>query len=257
MRVLVLGGTTEASSLARLMAGDSRFEATLSLAGRTANPQAQPLPTRIGGFGGAEGLAEWLIAHGIEAVVDATHPYAAIISRNAVAACGKACVPLASLIRPPWGREAADRWSEVPDAKAAAAMLGETPRRVFLSLGRLELAAFAAAPRHHYVARSIDPPGHIALPPDIRFIYARGPFDETSERELIAAEGIDLIVSKNSGGSATYAKIAVARALAIPVIMIARPQKPTGTPVSDAKSAIGWLEGVRAHPAPPGSRRSV
>ena len=241
MRILVLGGTTEASELARLIAGDARFAATLSLAGRTANPKALPVPTRIGGFGGADGLARWLGDERIAAVVDATHPYAPNISRNALAACRATGVPLASLRRPAWERAVGDRWIDVPDAAAAASALGAEPARVFLSLGRLEIAAFAAEPRHHYVARSIDPPGDVALPPDIRFIFARGPFDEPAERALLETERITVVVSKNSGGAATYAKIAAARALGLPVVMIARPDKAAGEPVGDARAALAWL----------------
>ena len=260
MRVLILGGTTEASELARLIAGDNltgdrRFDATLSLAGRTINPKALPLPTRVGGFGGVDGLARWLIEEHIEAVIDATHPYAPNISRNAVAACRRAGVPLGSLGRPAWPNETGDRWIDVPDAIAAARALGEATARIFLSLGRLEIAAFASAPQHRYIARSIDPPGDVPLPPDIRFIFARGPFDEAAERALLQSERIEVIVSKNSGGSATYPKIAAARALGIPVVMIERPLKAAGTAIADANAAIAWLEALN-HPSAP-SRRGV
>lgn len=257
MRTLVLGGTTEASELARLLAADGRFAATLSLAGRTANPKALPLPTRIGGFGGVDGLAQWLAGERIAAVVDATHPYAAVISRNAVAACARVGVPLASLRRPAWTPQGGDRWREVADAAAAARTLGTDASRVFLSLGRLEIGAFAAAPQHHYIARSIDPPGDVPLPPDIRFIYARGPFDEAAERELLRAERIAVVVSKNSGGSATYGKIAAARDLGLPVVMIARPFKAAGDVVADAGAALAWLEKVRARHHGASSRRGV
>ena len=150
MRVLILGGTTEASELARLIAGDNltsdrRFDAILSLAGRTINPKALPLATRVAD-GGVDGLAQWLVAERVEAVIDATHPYAPNISRNAVAACRQAGVPLGSLGRPAWPKQTGDRWIDVPDAIAAARALGEATARVFLSLGRLEIGAFASAP---------------------------------------------------------------------------------------------------------------
>ncbi len=241
MRVLILGGTTEATELARRIAGDARFDATLSLAGRTSSPRPQPIATRTGGFGGAEALARWLGDEKIEAVVDATHPYADQISANAVFACREAHVPLASIVRPAWQAEPGDRWQTVPNTEAAATALGPERRRVFLSLGRQELAAFAAAPQHHYLGRSIDPPQGIALPPDIRFVLARGPFDPLAEEKLLADEKIEVIVSKNSGGSAIYAKIAAARALGLPVVMIARPPKQTGHPVASAEAALAWL----------------
>jgi precorrin-6A/cobalt-precorrin-6A reductase len=250
MRVLVLGGTTEASALARLIAADRRFEATLSLAGRTATPRAQPITTRVGGFGGVEGLAAWLRDKRIEAVVDATHPYADRISANAVAACRQGGVRLASIVRAPWQAEPGDNWNVVPSTEAAPAALGREPRRVFLSVGRQELAAFAAAPQHRYLARTVDLPQG-TLPPDIRILQARGPFDRAAELRLLAQEKIEAIVSKNSGGTATYGKIEAARELGLPVIMIARPIKPAGTAVDGADAALAWLVHERT------SRRGV
>ena len=241
MRLLVLGGTTEASTLARLLAGDARFDATLSLAGRTAQPRTQPIATRIGGFGGADGLAQWLMSEKIEAVIDATHPYAAQISTNAVTACRATSVPLVSIVRPPWQPEPGDRWQIVRDASEAAHALGVPPRRVFLSLGRQELHQFAAAPQHRYIARLIDAPQQAQLPPDLRLIQSRGPFDLSAERALLTDEKIDVIVSKNAGGSATYPKIEAARALGLPVVMIARPDKPAGHVVNSPEAALVHL----------------
>jgi precorrin-6A/cobalt-precorrin-6A reductase len=252
MRVLILGGTTEASALARLLAGDRRFEATLSLAGRTSAPRAQPVATRVGGFGGVEGQARYLRDHEIDAVIDATHPYAAQISANAVTACAQAGIPLASLVRPPWQAREGDLWQEVASTEAATALLGPTPRRVFLSLGRQDLHVFAAAPQHHYIARLIETPQQAELPPDLVLVQQRGPFDFEAERRLLVDEHIDVIVSKNSGGDATYPKIAAARALALPVVMIARPDKPAGHVVANAEAAVDWL----AHRRSP-SRRGV
>ncbi|MGJ5208229.1 cobalt-precorrin-6A reductase [Bradyrhizobium sp. HKCCYLR20261] len=257
MRVLILGGTTEASELARLLADDGRFAATLSLAGRTVAPRPQPLPTRIGGFGGTAGLEAWLRDHAVDAVIDATHPYADQISRNVVAACAALALPLASIRRAAWQREDGDRWIEVDSSEAAAAALGATAVRVFLSLGRLELTAFAAAPQHHYIARTIDPPGDILLPPDISFISDRGPFDAAKEHDFLVQERIAIVVSKNSGGVATYPKIAAARRLGIPVVMIARPDKPHGVALESATAAVRWLEDQLAHAPPSTSRRSV
>ncbi|MBS0540801.1 MAG: cobalt-precorrin-6A reductase [Proteobacteria bacterium] len=252
MRILILGGTTEASELAKLVADDERFDATLSLAGRTMKPRPQPIATRSGGFGGAEALAHWLRDEKIEAVVDATHPYADKMSANAAFACGQAGVPLASIVRPPWTAVPGDIWQSVASADAAAQAIGARPHRVFLSLGRQELGAFAAAPQHRYLGRSVDEPRGVALPPDIRMLLARGPFTVDAETTLLRDEKIEVLVSKNSGGTAIYAKIAAARTLGIRVLMIARPDKAMGHPIASPQEAIDWLR----H-APPRSLRGV
>lgn len=249
MRVLLLGGTTEASELARLLSADPEFKATLSLAGRTAHPRPQPLATRTGGFGGADGLGRWLEDKRIEAVIDATHPYAAQVSANAAAACARLGLPLASVIRAPWRPRAGDMWRGAASAAEAACMIGPEARRVFLSLGRLELAAFARAPQHDYLARTIDPPGDADLPPRIRFVFDRGPFDMVRELDLLARERIDILVSKNSGGWATYGKIEAARELRLPVILIERREKAAGHPVESAAAAYDWLLSLGAHEA--------
>lgn len=246
MRVLILGGTTEASALARLIAGDPRFDATLSLAGRTAAPAEQPVAMRSGGFGGVAGLARHLEANGIAAVVDATHPYAARISANAVAACRQAGVPLASLARAAWEPQPGDRWIGVPSTEAAVQALGTSKRRVFVTVGRQELPLFAAAPQHRYLARLIEPPQGVRLPPDLVLVRQRGPFDLDAERRLLRDEAIEIVVSKNAGGSATYAKIEAARALGLPVVMIARPDKPAGHVVASPAGAMAWLAHARS-----------
>lgn len=255
MRILILGGTTEASTLARLLADDQRFDATLSLAGRTGSPKQQALPTRVGGFGGIAGLETWLRENDVAAVIDATHPYAAQMSAHAVAACNALALPLGSIMRAPWTRGDGDNWIEVETSEAAARALGSAPARVFLSIGRQELAAFAAAPQHHYIARTIDPP-EVALPPDIRFVHERGPFDVTTEEAFLARERISIVVSKNSGGAATYPKIIASRRLRIPVVMIGRPHKPHGAVLNDPEDAMNWLEAQLAHGAN-SSRRGV
>ncbi len=257
MRVLLLGGTTEASQIAKRLAGDDRLAVTLSLAGRTETPAAQPLPTRIGGFGGWEGLARWIEANGIAAVLDATHPYAARISANAKRATEATGARMGSIVRPPWQRQSGDVWIEVDSAEAAVDALGPGPQNVFLALGRLELAAFARAPQHNYVVRSVDRPKGVPLPPRIRSILARGPFEIGSERMLLDSERISVVVSKNSGGAATYAKIAAARERGIPVVMIRRPVKPAGDPLASAEEAILWLHSLRVHERAPGSLRGV
>jgi precorrin-6A/cobalt-precorrin-6A reductase len=257
MRVLILGGTTEASELARLLAADPRFDVTLSLAGRTSKPRTQPVRTRTGGFGGPDGLAAWLQRETIEAVIDATHPYADQISSNAVTACKRLESPLATIMRPAWQPLPGDIWLTVASAEAAADALGSQPRRVFLSLGRLELGAFAASPQHHYVARMIEAPEGVVLPREIKLIFDRGPFDEPAETALLTQEKIDVLVSKNSGGAATYPKIAATRKLGIPVVMIARPHKLHSHAVDNAEGAVIWLEQRRAHRAIPVSARGV
>jgi precorrin-6A/cobalt-precorrin-6A reductase len=252
MRVLILGGTTEASALATLLAGDPRFEATLSFAGRTAAPKAQPIATRVGGFGGADGLARYVEEQAIDAVIDATHPYAPRISANAVVACARAGVPLASLVRSAWKPEAGDTWQTAPTAVAAALAIGKEPRCVFLALGRQELHSFAAFAQHHYIARLIDPPQGVR-PHNLVVLQQRGPFDFDAELRLLKERKIDVIVSRNSGGSATYAKIEAARVLRLPVIMIARPVKPAGHIVRTVEEAVEWL----AHDRPVRSLRGV
>ncbi len=244
MRILILGGTADASALAKLLAGDNRFQPTLSLAGRTASPATPPIPYRIGGFGGWEGLAAYIGAEGARAVVDATHPFAARISANAVKAAEATGAPLTSLIRPAWKQREGDNWISVPTPEAAAAALGPVPRTVFLATGRLELPAFAAAPHHHYIARVIDHPGDVALPPRIDFIYDRGPFDAAAEKRLLSERRAGIVVSKNSGGAATYGKIEAARALGLPIVMIERPDKPAGQTVGSASEAMRWLESL-------------
>ena len=241
MRILVLGGTTEASTLARLLAGDVRFKATLSLAGRTNSPRPQPIATRIGGFGGASGLAAWLAAERVDAAIDATHPYAAQISANATEACRQVGIPLVSVVRPCWQPVAGDDWHEVASADAAALAIGVTPRRVFLGVGRQELHRFAIAPQHHYVARVIDLPAGEGMPPDMRLIQARGPFEREAERALLVDSRIEVVVTKNSGGTATFAKVEAARDLGLPVIMVRRPGKPAGHVVSNPEEALRWL----------------
>ena len=248
MRILILGGTAEASALAKLIANDNRFQPTLSLAGRTASPATPPIPYRVGGFGGWEGLAAWLKAEGISAMVDATHPLASRISANAVRATEATGVAFASLIRPAWTPVDGDQWIFVPSPEAAAVAIGASPRTVFLATGRLELPAFAAAPQHSYIARVIDHPGAVALPPRIDFIYDRGPFDAAAEAQLLKERRAEIVVSKNSGGGATYGKIAAARTLSLPVVMIERPEKPALHPIVWALETMHWLES-RLHQA--------
>lgn len=252
MRVLVLGGTTEARLLAGLLAADGRFDATLSLAGRTERPAPQPLPTRVGGFGGVDGLAAFLTAEHVDVLVDATHPFAERISDNAVAAATRAGAPLLVLQRPAWTPAPGDRWTEVPDLAAAARALGETPRRVFLTTGRLGVAAFQAAPQHRYLLRSIDPPAAADLPPRCDVLLARGPFTVDAEIDLMRREAVDIVVTKNSGAAAASDKLVAARALNLPVLMIARARHPGATTVATPEAALAWLV-ARYSAATPGA----
>ena len=238
--VLLLGGTSEASALARLLAARPDIPAMVSLAGRTINPIEPPIAYRIGGFGGVEGLCAFLDEHAVTALVDATHPFAEQMSANAVEAARRMGVPLLSLQRPAWQARDGDRWSEVLDARAAMQALGPAPRRVFLTTGRLELPAFLAAPQHFYLVRSVDPPEE--LPPRARLILARGPFAEADEIRLMQEEAIDILVTKNSGGSATYGKISAARRLGLPVILLRRPKTAEVETVATAQEALAWIE---------------
>ncbi len=221
-RVLILGGTTEARLLGERLAVRGDLAVTLSLAGRTAAPVPHAVPVRIGGFGGADGLADYLVKERVDALIDATHPYATAISENAIIAARKTGVAFVALRRPAWRRVDGDRWTEVDDTAAAVRALGEQPRRVFVALGRNDLAPFVTAPQHFYLFRSVDPINPPLPLPDASYITARGPFSEMHDRALITEHRIDAVISKNSGGNAAYGKIAAARSLGIEVIMIGR-----------------------------------
>ncbi|MBV5264972.1 cobalt-precorrin-6A reductase [Pinisolibacter aquiterrae] len=244
MRILVLGGTTEASRLAKALAERADIEATLSLAGRTVDPAAQPIPTRIGGFGGVEGLAAHLRDHAIDALVDATHPFAAQISRNAAEAARVAGTPIVAFVRPAWTRAPGDDWREVASLEEAAAAIGAAPKRVLLTTGRLGLASFEIAPQHHYVIRTIDPPGDLPGLPDHALLLDRGPFDLAAERALMERERIEVVVTKNSGGAATYPKIVAARELGLPVVIQQPPTRPDVPRVGDVAGVFAFLNGV-------------
>lgn len=223
--ILILGGTTEARQLAAHLAAEG-FDCLLSLAGRTKTPAAQPVPVRVGGFGGAEGLADFLRAGGFRLLVDATHPYAARISANAAQAAALSGVPVVALRRPGWVPQMGDNWQSVDSVTAAVAALGPAPRRVFLALGRNELLPFERALQHHYLIRSVDPVEPPLAVPQADYFTARGPFVEADERTLLEAQRVEVIVCKNSGGDAAYGKIAAARTLGLPVVMIERPALP-------------------------------
>ncbi len=249
--ILILGGTFEASQLAKSLHDQSRGQArrfTLSLAGRTQTP-VQPVPFRSGGFGGVAGLLSYLAQENITRVVDATHPFAAQMSRHAVIACATAQIPLIQLSRPAWQRQEQDLWTEVDTIEQAVAALPQAPRRVFLTHGRLDLAAFTKAPQHFYLIRTIDrPDGLDTLTRSAvahSLILARGPFGQAEEAALLQNERIELLITKNSGGSATYAKILAARAARIPVILLRRPPAQDCPQASDVTGVMRWLHGDR------------
>jgi precorrin-6A/cobalt-precorrin-6A reductase len=240
-RVLLLGGTTEAAAAAQALAA-AGVDAVYSYAGRTGSPQPQPLPVRVGGFGGADGLARYLQAEAISHVIDATHPFAATISANAVKACAMAGVALVALERAPWQAGAGDHWTHVPDLAGAVAALGDSPQRVFLAIGRQTLAAFAGAPQHHYLLRLVDPPDAPLPLPRTEVILARGPFDVAGDRALMVAHRTQVIVAKNAGGSGASAKLTAARDLGLPVILIDRPEVPHRQVLQSVAAVMDWLQ---------------
>jgi precorrin-6A/cobalt-precorrin-6A reductase len=241
-KILILGGTTEARILAERLSGRAGLDVTLSLAGRTVSPARQPVPVRSGGFGGAAGLAAYLSSERVDAMIDATHPYATVISANAAAAAGAGGVPFLVLQRPPWVAVAGDQWTDVSDVREAVATLGKPTRHVFVTLGRNELAPFVNAPQHHYLIRSVDPVDPPLPLPHVNYVTGRGPFAESDDRALMDAHRIDVVIAKNSGGAATYGKIAAARALGLAVIMLRRPAAPAAPSVTTVEAALAWLD---------------
>ncbi|NQE35373.1 cobalt-precorrin-6A reductase [Microcoleus asticus] len=241
-RLLILGGTGDAAELAARVSQIAEIEVVSSLAGRTQQPFTPKTGTvRIGGFGGAAGLAAFLLDRPIDLLIDATHPFAAQISANAAVAAAECNVPYLMLVRPAWEMVEDDRWIEVTShSEAAKALLGQS-QRVFLTIGRQELAAFAGLDAIWFLMRAIDPPALNTPVPNGKLLLARGPFTLEDERELLLEYQIDTIVSKNSGGGATYAKIAAARELGISVVMVQRPQIPDVEQVDNVERAIAWL----------------
>ena len=236
----MLGGTLEASALCAALAG-AGIPATLSYMGRVERPKPQPVPVRIGGFGGVPGLVEWLRAHRVTHLVDATHPFAARMSANAVAAAAEAGVPLVALVRPPWEPGPGDLWTRVPDMAAAVAALEGPARRVMLAIGRMHLGDFAAQPQHDYLLRLVDPPTEPPPLPRHRVVVDRGPFTVAADRALMVDHGTDLVVSKNAGGAGARAKLEAARELGVPVLMIDRPAIPPRAEVGSVEAVLDWL----------------
>ncbi|MEO1107609.1 MAG: cobalt-precorrin-6A reductase [Pseudomonadota bacterium] len=238
-KLLLLGGTTEANALARSLA-ERGTNAVYSYAGRVDNPRPQPLPVRVGGFGGVDGLAGYIRDNAITHVVDATHPFAAKMSANAIAACNAADVPLTALTRSAWSPQQGDSWQHVPDIPAAVAALDGPARRVFLAVGRMHLRDFAAQPQHHYLLRLVDEPETVLLP-NAGIVVSRGPFTVEDDVALMKNHGTELVVSKNAGGTGARAKLDAARTLNVPVLMIDRPSLPSRQELSSVDQVLDWL----------------
>ncbi|MFE4751998.1 cobalt-precorrin-6A reductase [Streptomyces mirabilis] len=240
--VLVLGGTTEARRLATELAARPGVRVTTSLAGRVSRPGALDGDVRVGGFGGTDGLARWLREHRVDAVVDATHPFAAAITANAARAAAATGIPAVVLRRPGWTPGPDDRWHWVGSLPEAAALLPSLGRRVFLTTGRLGLAAFAHLSELHFLVRTVEPP-EPPMPQDMEVLLTRGPFTPDDEQALLRAHRVDVLVTKDSGGEATAAKLTAARDLALPVVVVRRPPLPADvTTAPDVPSALALLD---------------
>jgi precorrin-6A/cobalt-precorrin-6A reductase len=237
-KVLLLGGTAEARRLAEALTADG-VDVVSSLAGRTADPVLPPGEVRIGGFGGAEGLAGWLREHPVRALVDATHPFAAAITAHAARAAADTGTPVLRLQRPGWREVSGDHWRWV-DSLAAAAEAVAGFAHVFLTTGRTGLGAFAGLTQEVLV-RSVDPP-EPPLPPRTTVVLERGPFSVADELALLREHAVDVVVTKDSGSSLTEAKLTAARELGIPVVVVRRPPLPAGMPVVETvEDALDWL----------------
>jgi precorrin-6A/cobalt-precorrin-6A reductase len=242
-KVLLLGGTGEARRLAELLADRPGMRVVTSLAGRVAQPALPAGEVRIGGFGGAAGLADWLRRERPDAVVDATHPFAARITASAVSATTEAGVPLLVLRRSGCTAGPGDDWRRVPSLEAAAEAATGLGERIFLTTGRQGLAAFAPLDRPWFLVRSVDPPDP-PLPPRLEVVLDRGPFTVDGELALLRQHRVDVLVTKDSGGPMTAAKLVAARRLGLPVVMVDRPPLPPVTCVWTVEAALVWLKSV-------------
>ncbi|MFJ1792540.1 cobalt-precorrin-6A reductase [Kitasatospora griseola] len=241
MHVLILGGTSEARRLAEVLVADPALRVTSSLAGRVARPRLPAGEVRIGGFGGPAGLASWLRGHRADVLIDATHPFAETMSRNAALAAAETGTPLLALRRPSWLPQDGDRWHPVPSLAAAADALPALGARVFLTTGRQGIAAFAHLNTLWFLARSVEPPVS-PMPAAVEVLLERGPFTLDGERELLRAHRIDVLVTKDSGSAATAPKLTAARELGLPVVVVQRPAAPQGVRTApDVAGAVDWL----------------
>lgn len=238
--LLILGGTSESSSLAHLIS-KTEFNATISYAGRVERIRQQPIQKRIGGFGGLDGLTSYIISNGITHLVDATHPFAEQISQNAILASQSTNIPFAALTRPQWQKQKTDNWYTVPDIKTAAAALDCNPKRVMLAIGRMHLAHFYKNPQHFYLLRLVDRPLEPPAFTNQVIEVSRGPFTTKQDKLLLSKYKIDLMVAKNSGGNAAYAKIEAARQLKIKVIMIERPVISDRLTFYNPEEVVQWI----------------
>ncbi len=238
--VLVLGGTSDARQLAALLDGADPVRVVSSLAGRTKAPVLPAGESRIGGFGGVEGLTAWLRDNRAAAVVDATHPFAARISANAVAGAKAAGVPLLRLQRPGWTARDGDDWRRVASAREAADALPGIGRRVFLTTGRMETAPYARLDDLWFLLRSVEAPDG-DVPRNLELVLDRGPFALDDEVALMRRHRIDVVVTKDSGGTQTAAKLDAARELGLPVVMISRPATAARECVASASEAAEWV----------------
>jgi precorrin-6A/cobalt-precorrin-6A reductase len=241
MKVLVLAGTREARQLVELLAPEPHVDVIASLAGHTSDPVLLPCAVRVGGFGGIDGLRRYLYDQRVDALVDATHPFSARLPRHALAAARRAGVPHLRLCRGPYQRRRGDRWVEVADmAGAAVALHRLDARRVLLTIGRLDLEPFSDMQGVHFVVRSVRRPEH--PPPGGTVVTARGPFTVDAERALLVRHGIDVLVTKDSGGD--DAKLQAARAAGLPVVMVRRPPDVDSEIVADAEAAHAWVQSL-------------
>jgi len=244
VRVLVLAGTAEAAELVGRLAADPAYDVCASLAGHTRAPAALACPVRVGGFGGVDGLVAALRDGGFGALVDATHPFAAVMPHHAATAAEVVRVPRVRLLRPRWEPQPDDRWLEVDDLAAAADALGALgARRALLTTGRLELEPFARVDGVHMVVRTIEPPDPLPLA-DATVLLDRGPYTVPGEVALLRDHAVDAVVTKNSGGASTSAKLTAARMLGLPVVMVRRPPSPPGPAVTTVDDAAAWLAAV-------------
>jgi precorrin-6A/cobalt-precorrin-6A reductase len=241
--LLILGGTGEAAALARTLVGDlgDRLEITTSLAGRTRSPAALPGRVRSGGFGGAAAMADYLNDHGVDAVIDATHPFAAQISTNAATACDAAAVPRLVLSRPGWNAQPGDNWVEFENIDEAAQGLSRLGQRAFLTVGVQELSPFASLADIWFLVRLVEVPTDPLPLANHEIITGRGPFSVADELTLMESHKIDVLVTKASGGDSTAAKLEAARRLGLPVAMVRRPPAPPGLAVDEVPAAVNWV----------------
>ncbi|ADP78553.1 cobalt-precorrin-6A reductase [Pseudofrankia inefficax] len=265
MRVLILGGTREARDLAALLVAEPGMVVTTSLAGRVRDPALPAGEIVIGGFGGVAGLRAFLRDRAIDVVVDATHPFATTMSEHAVAVCvgppddapptaPGAGVPLVRLARPGWTERPGDGWHRVADLRTAADQaraLCPPGGAVFVTTGRRQLAPFAADPYRHYVIRAVDPPTDV-LPPRHTVLLDRGPYTVEGETRLMRDHGVRVLVTKDSGGALTAAKLDAARALGLPVVMVDRPALTDPAPPtwSNVAGVLGALHALASSQRP-------